>query len=212
MARSKKSMLIMGGVVLGIALIAAGFGYLKIQDGMDFDPPSDSFWSGKASDTPDSLSDFKVTGSLQYMVWSEDDGNMPNVSIVDTDGEEIFNQCEGDGCSVKEGFRELGTFGIPTNDTQTYTITVTGEGNAYVLTPAEGLAESLLGIISIILGACFSLCGLVILIIGLGMKGGDDQVAQVVQMVQPGTAVQQPVQPGAVVQQPVQPDQQPPLV
>ena len=173
MARSKKAMMILGGVILGIALLAAGFGFVKFQDGRDFDPPTDSFWDGKSSDTPDSLSDFTVTGDLLYNVWSEDDGNMPNVSIVDTNGEEIFTPCEGDGCSVKEGFRELGTFGIPLNDTRSYTLTVSGEGNVYIMTPAEGLGNSLLGIVSMAFGACFSICGLVILIIGLGMKDSE---------------------------------------
>ena len=191
MTKSKKSMLIVGGVILGIALIVVLFGYLKFQDGLDFDPASDNFWDGKASDTPDSLSDFTVTGSLLYNVWTEDDGNLPNVSIVDSEGSEIFTKCEGDRCSVTEGFRELGTFGIPTNDTQTYTITVTGEGNAYVMTPAKGLGDSLIGIASIVVGVCFSLCGLVILIIGLGMKGGDEQL---VHMIQPGVVPQQPMQ------------------
>ena len=202
MARSKKSMLILGGVVLGIALVAGLYGFIKFTDGQKFDPPSDSFWDGKASDTPDSLSDFSVTGSVQYMVWSEDDGNLPNVSIVDADGEEIFNEC-GDNCNVKEGFRQLGSFGIPTNDTQTYTITVTGGGNVYVLTPLGGLGDSLMGIISIGVGICFSLCGLVILIIGLGMKSEDGPPAQ---MVQPGMVAQQPVQQSA--QQPVQQEMQ----
>ena len=209
MARSKKSMLIVGGVVLGLALVAILFGYIKMQDGLDFDPTTDNFWAGEASDTPDSLSDFSVTGSLLYNVWTEDNGVLPNVSIVDSNGIEIFNECAGDSCSVQEGFRELGTFGIPTNDTQTYTITVTGEGNAYVMTPAEGLGDSLLGLVSIVAGVCFSLCGLVILIIGLGMKGGDEQL---VHMVQPGVVVQQPMQqqPQQQVQQPVQQQYQPP--
>ena len=193
-------MLILGGVVLGIALVAGLYGFIKFTDGQSFDPPSDSFWDGKASDTPDSLSDFSVTGSVQYMVWSEDDGNLPNVSIVDADGEEIFNEC-GDNCNVKEGFRQLGSFGIPTNDTQTYTITVTGGGNVYVLTPLGGLGDSLMGIISIGVGICFSLCGLVILIIGLGMKSEDAPDAQ---MVQPGVVQPGVVQPGMVAQQPVQ--------
>jgi hypothetical protein len=206
MARSKKSMLIVGGVVLGIALVAILFGYMKMQDGLDFDPPTDNFWSGEASDTPDSLSDFSVTGSLLYNVWTEDDGALPNVSIVDSNGIEIFTECAGDSCSVQEGFRELGTFGIPTNDTQTYTITVTGEGNAYVMTPAQGLGDSLLGVISIAAGVCFSLCGLVILIIGLGMKGGDEQL---VHMVQPGVVGQQPMQ--QQYQQPMQQQQQQPV-
>ena len=202
-------MLILGGVVLGIALVAGLYGFIKFTDGQSFDPPTDSFWDGKASDTPDSLSDFSVTGSVQYMVWSEDDGNLPNVSIVDADGEEIFNEC-GDNCNVKEGFRQLGSFGIPTNDTQTYTITVTGGGNVYVLTPLGGLGDSLMGIISIGVGICFSLCGLVILIIGLGMKSEDALGAQMVQpgVVQPGMVAQQPVQ--QLVQQPAQqPVQQP---
>ena len=191
-------MLILGGVVLGIALVAGLYGFIKFTDGQSFDPPSDSFWDGKASDTPDSLSDFSVTGSVQYMVWSEDDGNLPNVSIVDADGEEIFNEC-GDNCNVKEGFRQLGSFGIPTNDTQTYTLTVTGVGNVYVLTPLGGLGDSLLGMITIGVGICFSLCGLVILIIGLGMKSED---APATQMVQPGMVAQQPAQ--QPVQQPAQ--------
>ncbi len=200
MARSKKSMLILGGVVLGIALVAGLFGFIKFTDGQNFDPPSDSFWDGKASSTPDSLSGFSVTGSVQYMVWSEDDANLPNVSIINADGEDIFKEC-GDNCNVNTGFRQLGYFGIPTNDTQTYTITVTGDGNVYVLTPLEGLGNSLLGMISIGVGTCFSLCGLVILIIGLGMKSED---APATQMVQPGmVAPQTQVQPGMVAQQPI---------
>ncbi len=39
MARSKKSMLIVGGVVLGIALVAGLFGFIKFTDGQNFDPP-----------------------------------------------------------------------------------------------------------------------------------------------------------------------------
>lgn len=173
--------MIVGGVIIGISLIAAGFGFVKFQDGRDFDPPTDSFWDGKSDSTPDSLSDFTVTGDLLYNVWSEDDGNMPNVSIVDSNGEEIFTPCEGDDCSVKEGFRELGTFGIPLNDTRSYTITISGDGNVYIVTPAEGLGNSLLGIVSMAFGACFSICGLVVLIIGLGMKDADAEAVQIAQ-------------------------------
>jgi hypothetical protein len=191
MGGARKALIIIGGILLTASIGIAGFGYLLTKDAGDFDPSDDAMWGGDSGDTPHQLSDFSTTGSLYYKVWTEDDGKIPQYSMVDSSGKEIFIPCDAD-CAVDNGFREIGKFLIPQNDTQTYTVTITGDGNAYVMEPLEGALDFLGGWMSICIGIGGGLCGLLFLLIGLMKK--DNVVVAVVEGTDPALA-------GQVVQQ-----------
>lgn len=214
MSGSGKIMMGLGGVLLVASLSFIGYGYIMTEDGGDFDPSNDGMWQGKASDTPHTMPTFTTTGSFHYMVYVKDGSAAPNISLMSDDSEEMYKSCSDNSCNVDSGYRQIGYFTIPTNDTRAYTLTITGDGTVYIMEPLQGALDVIGGWMSIAIGTCGGICGLVILLIGLSIKNKKPPQVVVVQQtapmqIQPQQVVQQ-VQHQHYVPPPQQQNQQPP--
>ena len=199
MSGSGKALVYIGGFLLVASLGFAGYGYLLTEDGKDFDPEKDSMWKGSANDTPHQMSTFTITGSLHYQVYIKEGSNSPTVSLKSSSGEEMYNDCNSDTLgenvcnTTRSGYSQIGWFTIPTNDTTDYTLTLSGNGEIFIIEPLEGTTDFLGGWVSIIAGICGSICGIVVLLIGTSIKNKKPPQVVVVQQAQP--MVQQTVQP-----------------